>query len=117
MTHLLNIEFPVLPQIHHTVTGRKELYLVLGTCEDAVGETCWRSLVKTFIVKKRRCIQFHTILHYLVIFFYSCSATGFTASRDSTHIQRNYSGHKVSLEKSDILLAKNPLTPGSLNRT
>ena len=61
MTHLLNIGFPVLPQIHQTVKDRKELYLVLGTCEDAVSETSWRSLVKTFIVKKRRCINFHTI--------------------------------------------------------
>lgn len=53
MTHLLNIEFPVLRKIHQTVKDRKELYLVLGTCEDAVSKTRWRSLVKTFIVKKK----------------------------------------------------------------
>lgn len=69
MTHLLNIEFPVLPQIHPTVKDRKELYLVLGTCEDAVSETRWRSLVKTFIVKKRRCINFHTICTIWSLFF------------------------------------------------
>lgn len=53
MTHLLNIEFPVLRKIHQTVKDRKELYLVLGTCEDPVSKTRWRSLVKTFIVKKK----------------------------------------------------------------
>ena len=77
MTHLLNIEFPVLRKIHQTVKDRKELYLVLGTCEDAVSKTRWRSLVKTFIVKKKEVRKFPHNLHYLVIFFYSCPVVTF----------------------------------------